>query len=64
MNKTANAAAVGYGAFALALWLNSMTPAGWFGPELSWIERIYRLGRVRDRRKLSLSFLVIPLHFF
>jgi succinate-acetate transporter protein len=34
MNKTANAAATGYGAFALTLWLNSMTPAGWFDP--SW----------------------------
>lgn len=31
MNKTANASALGYGAFALTLWLNSMTPAGWFG---------------------------------
>src|SRR6185437_7980527 len=30
MNKTANASALGYGAFALTLWLNSMTPAGWF----------------------------------
>lgn len=30
MNKFANAAALGYGAFALTLWLNSMTPAGWF----------------------------------
>jgi succinate-acetate transporter protein len=30
MDKTANASALGYGAFALTLWLNSMTPAGWF----------------------------------
>ncbi len=29
-NNFANAAALGYGAFALTLWLNSMTPAGWF----------------------------------
>ena len=29
-NKFADAAALGYGAFALTLWLNSMTPAGWF----------------------------------
>jgi succinate-acetate transporter protein len=34
MDKTANASALGYGAFALTLWLNSMTPAGWFSP--SW----------------------------
>lgn len=30
MSKPANASALGYGAFALTLWLNSMTPAGWF----------------------------------
>lgn len=32
MNRTANIAALGYGAFALALWLSSMGPAGWFDP--------------------------------
>jgi succinate-acetate transporter protein len=30
MNKTSNASALGYGAFALTLWLNSMAPSGWF----------------------------------
>lgn len=35
MNKPANAAALGYGAFALTLWLTSMTPAGWFDPPSS-----------------------------
>lgn len=30
MNKFANAAALGYGAFALTLWLNSMMAAEWF----------------------------------
>ncbi|HEX5960658.1 MAG TPA: acetate uptake transporter [Rhodanobacteraceae bacterium] len=30
MNRTANVSALGYGAFALTLWMNSMTPAGWF----------------------------------
>jgi succinate-acetate transporter protein len=30
MDKFANASALGYGAFALTLWLNSMAPAGWF----------------------------------
>ncbi|TAN07323.1 MAG: transcriptional regulator [Rhodanobacteraceae bacterium] len=32
MNKPANAAALGYGVFALILWLTSMAPAGWFDP--------------------------------
>jgi succinate-acetate transporter protein len=32
MIHTANASALGYGAFALTLWLNSMTPAAWFAP--------------------------------
>ncbi|HEX7324831.1 MAG TPA: GPR1/FUN34/YaaH family transporter [Rhodanobacteraceae bacterium] len=31
MRKTANAAGLGYGAFALTLWMNSMPQAGWFG---------------------------------
>lgn len=30
MNKPANVSALGYAAFALTLWLTSMTPAGWF----------------------------------
>ncbi|HEX7370399.1 MAG TPA: acetate uptake transporter [Rhodanobacteraceae bacterium] len=30
MNRTADASALGYGAFALTLWLASMGPAGWF----------------------------------
>lgn len=30
MNTTANVSALGYGAFALTLWLTSMAPAGWF----------------------------------
>lgn len=30
MNRTANAAALGYAAFALTLWMTSMIPAGWF----------------------------------
>lgn len=30
MSKPANASALGYSAFALTLWLNSMTSAGWF----------------------------------
>lgn len=28
--RTSNIAALGYAAFALTLWMNSMTPAGWF----------------------------------
>ncbi|MGH8182884.1 MAG: acetate uptake transporter [Rhodanobacteraceae bacterium] len=32
MNKTANLSALGYGAFALTLWLASMAPADWFSP--------------------------------
>ncbi|WHZ18251.1 MAG: hypothetical protein OJF55_000400 [Rhodanobacteraceae bacterium] len=32
MNKSAPAAALGYAAFALTLWMNSMIPAGWFDP--------------------------------
>lgn len=32
MNKNANASALGYAAFALALWMYSMIPAGWFDP--------------------------------
>lgn len=32
MNKSASAAALGYAAFALTLWMNSMIPAGWFDP--------------------------------
>lgn len=32
MNRTANAAALGYAAFALTLWMTSMIPAGWFDP--------------------------------
>lgn len=30
MNKSANTSALGYAAFALTLWMNSMIPAGWF----------------------------------
>lgn len=30
MNRTANAAGLGYAAFALSLWMTSMIPAGWF----------------------------------
>jgi succinate-acetate transporter protein len=30
MNKPAHSAALGYAAFALTLWMNSMIPAGWF----------------------------------
>lgn len=30
MHSTANVSALGYGAFALTLWLASMEPAGWF----------------------------------
>lgn len=30
MHKTANASALGYAAFALALWMNGMLAAGWF----------------------------------
>lgn len=30
--RTANISALGYGAFALTLWLASMAPAGWFDP--------------------------------
>jgi succinate-acetate transporter protein len=32
MHQPANAAALGYGAFALTLWLTSMATAGWFDP--------------------------------
>jgi succinate-acetate transporter protein len=32
MHKTANAAALGYAAFALTLWMNGMLAAGWFNP--------------------------------
>lgn len=32
MNRTANAAGLGYAAFALTLWMTSMIPAGWFDP--------------------------------
>ncbi|MGH8190168.1 MAG: acetate uptake transporter [Rhodanobacteraceae bacterium] len=32
MNKSVNISALGYGAFAVTLWLASMTPAEWFGP--------------------------------
>lgn len=44
MNKTTSACAVGYAAFALALWLSSMVPAGWFGsagaPSAPWMAAI------------------------
>lgn len=32
MNRTANVSALGYAAFALTLWMNSMFAAGWFAP--------------------------------
>lgn len=32
MNRTANVSALGYAAFALTLWMNSMLAAGWFAP--------------------------------
>lgn len=32
MMRTANISALGYGAFALTLWLASMAPANWFDP--------------------------------
>lgn len=32
MNRSANFSALGYGAFAVTLWLASMTPADWFNP--------------------------------
>ncbi|HET7930405.1 MAG TPA: acetate uptake transporter [Rhodanobacteraceae bacterium] len=32
MDKTANASALGYAAFALTLWMNGMLAAGWFDP--------------------------------
>lgn len=32
MHNTANASALGYAAFALALWMNGMLAAGWFDP--------------------------------
>ena len=35
MNRTANFSALGYGAFAVTLWLTSMTPADWFSPALN-----------------------------
>ena len=34
-NRTANFSALGYGAFAVTLWLTSMTPADWFSPTLN-----------------------------
>lgn len=44
MNKTTSACVVGYAAFALALWLSSMVPAGWFGaasaPSSPWMAAI------------------------
>lgn len=33
MNRTANVSALGYAAFALTLWMNSMIPAGWFNAD-------------------------------
>ncbi|HEX5488572.1 MAG TPA: acetate uptake transporter [Rhodanobacteraceae bacterium] len=33
MNRTANISALGYGAFAVTLWLASMAPADWFRPD-------------------------------
>lgn len=35
MDKTANFSALGYGAFAVTLWLASMTPADWFSPTVN-----------------------------
>lgn len=35
MNRTANFSALGYGAFAVTLWLTSMTPADWFSPTVN-----------------------------
>jgi succinate-acetate transporter protein len=44
MNKTISACAVGYAAFALALWFSSMVPAGWFDaasvPVAPWMAAI------------------------
>ncbi len=44
MNKTTSACAVGYAAFALALWLSSMVPAGWFAaagaPTAPWMAAV------------------------
>lgn len=37
MNRTANSSALGYGAFAVTLWLASMTPADWFSPTVNAI---------------------------
>ncbi len=35
MNKSANFSALGYGAFAVTLWLTSMTAADWFSPSVN-----------------------------
>jgi succinate-acetate transporter protein len=37
MNGTANSSALGYGAFAVTLWLTSMAPADWFSPSANAI---------------------------
>lgn len=40
MNKSASAAALGYAAFALTLWMNSMIPAGWYAPSHSMLANL------------------------
>jgi succinate-acetate transporter protein len=37
MKSTANISALGYGAFALTLWLASMAPADWFSPDANTV---------------------------
>lgn len=41
MQRTANASALGYAAFALTLWLASMGPAGWFDPGTALTPLLY-----------------------
>lgn len=43
MDKTANAAGLGYAAFALTLWMTSMIPAGWFDPSDAMLTHLLAL---------------------
>lgn len=43
MNRTANAAGLGYAAFALTLWMTSMIPAGWFDPSDAMLTHLMAL---------------------
>ncbi|MBS0381411.1 MAG: acetate uptake transporter [Proteobacteria bacterium] len=43
MNRIANAAGLGYAAFALSLWMTSMIPAGWFDSPDAILPRLMAL---------------------